>query len=329
MPHDQKYPLILQALMDRPWAIEPAKLRTICNIVAARSAGVAATKEDIQAALAARHHPQEAPPAVGVAVIPIYGTLSHRPSAFDDMSGGTSYDRIRKSLRKAMADPAVSAVVFDVDSPGGTTDGLSELYSDIIAMRGVKPMGAVSNALTASAALYLSSAVDELAASPSSLTGSVGCVMVHVDASGWYEDMGVKFTYIHYGEHKVEGNDTTPLSDDTLAYYQNMVNVFGQQFEADIAKARGVSKKVVRDTWGKGRVLMADEAVKVGMVDRVETLEDLSARLAKMAKAGGRRSSVLVSTDVAAEAATQDRGRVEASVAIMEMEHGVAVSAGE
>jgi ClpP class serine protease len=96
-----------------------------------------------------------------------------------DMSGGTSVEAIRQNFRAAMADETVGSILFDVDSPGGYTDGIEELATEIRNARGTKPMVAIANYGMASAALYLGAQADELVASPSSMVGWIGTALIH------------------------------------------------------------------------------------------------------------------------------------------------------
>ena len=222
---------------------------------------------------AARSSTISDPGGGSVAVIPIYGMIMHRGGM--DISGpsSTSTEGLLVQLRAAVNDPNVKAIVLDVDSPGGDVDGVDELASEIYQARKQKKISAVSNCLCASAAYYLASQASDLAVSPSSLTGSIGVYTMHEDDSKYLDELGVKLTLIKFGENKAEGNNIEPLSDSALAHLQEMVDTFGNQFEKAVARGRGVKQDVVHNKFGQGRVFDAKTAVKLGMADRVATLD--------------------------------------------------------
>jgi signal peptide peptidase SppA len=177
-----------------------------------------------------------------------------------------------------MADPNVTAIVIDVDSPGGSVSGVDELAAEIYAARGKKTIVAISNTLNASAALYISSAASELVVMPSSLTGSIGVYNAHEDDSEYLAKLGIKITLISAGKFKVEGNPYEPLDPVALAAQKLLVDGYYNLFVKAIAKFRGVKVAEVTDGFGEGRVLMAADAVASGMADRIGTLDTVLAK---------------------------------------------------
>jgi capsid assembly protease len=275
---EKRYRKVLSAVAGTKWAILPEKLETICALLAARSEGKSATKEEIQAALELRH--QDAPVASGnVAVIPVYGVISQRMSAFDDISGGTSCEAISGAFKTALADPAVTSIVFDIDSPGGTVTGVPELAAEILAARGQKPIIAVANGMAASAAYWIASACDKLVVIPSGEVGSIGVYMTHQDVSAAMDKEGVKMTFIQAGKYKTDGNPYEALSDSARADMQDGVDKFYDMFTAGVAAGRGVSQGTVKADFGQGRMLLAKDAVAIGMADEVATLEEVITNL--------------------------------------------------
>lgn len=297
---DHRYARIVEFVRKTPWAILPGTLATIKAILAERAGGYRPTDEEIAARLGARprvevqldidarragpNGSRDDPPyqvAGGVAVIPIAGVIVPRANLFTQISGGTSAEELRAAVGQALDDEEVTSLLFDVDSPGGSTDQLPETAKAIRDARGRKPMVAVANTLAASAAYWLASQADEVVVTQSGEVGSVGVFAAHDDLSGALAKVGVKTTLISYGEYKTEANPFEPLSDDAHAYIQSVVDEFGHMFEADVAKGRRVSVQTVRDDFGKGRVVTAKNAVRAGMADRVDTFEATLRRLAR------------------------------------------------
>jgi signal peptide peptidase SppA len=209
----------------------------------------------------------------GVAVVPLAGILTPRPSLLSILfGGGGGLEEFRENFREAVNSSDVGAVVLDVDSPGGRVSMIPETASEIRDARGSKPIIAVANTLSASAAYWLASQADEVVTTPSGEVGSVGVYMVHEDHSGWNAQKGINPTYISSGAYKTEGNPDESLSVTAKAEFQRLVNEIHDQFVEDVAQGRGTSAAKVRENYGEGRSYRADRARNAGMVDRVDTL---------------------------------------------------------
>lgn len=295
------------------WAIEEATLDTIVEVLRKRSAGVKLERDEIRAIIGTGE-PPKAQRRETIAVLPIYGVIAPKMNMFMEISGGTSLEQFLRDFRAVRDDASVTAIVADIDSPGGSAYMLPEAFAEIYAARGVKPLVAMVRPMCGSAALFLASAFSEIVCTPSGEIGSLGCYMVHEDWSKANEMMGVKPTYIHYGQYKVEGNPDEPLGDEAAAYLQAMVNAFGQDFEKHVAKGRGVSLAHVREHFGQGRMLLAKDAKAVGLIDRIATIEET---LARLAKAGGRgRPTVALHDAGAIAAAAADEAPIESAVSL-------------
>ena len=253
---ERSYPHITRLVFEQPWAILPGHLAMIRDLVQLRNAGERFTDEEIRERIAAaapasqRRAARQAQSAV--AVIPVHGTIVPKASVMTQISGGTSIGDLRGMFAAAIGDPDVGAIVFDVDSPGGAVELVPEFAAEVRAQRGKKPMLAVANTMMASGAYWLASQADEVAVSPSSLTGSIGVFVAHQDLSAAAEQLGVKTTFVSAGKYKVEGNSTEPLSDEARAHIQSLVDNAYSMFTSDVAKGRRVSVDSVRNGFGEG-----------------------------------------------------------------------------
>jgi signal peptide peptidase SppA len=275
----------------QPWAITPAKLQVIHALLAERLAGQRLSAEAIAERIGAAEPRRNAARSGAIAVLPVYGVLMQRIDMLSEMSGGTSTDRIAKDFRQLVADPNVGTIILDIDSPGGGVFGIAELADEVFKARAEKRIVAVANSMAASAAYWLAAAASEVVVTPGGQVGSIGVYMVHEDWSAAYEEAGVKPTLIKYGEHKAEGLDFEPLTDEVKADMQKEVNTYGEMFTAAVAKYRGVSVADVRKNFGQGLCFVAKEAVSLGLADRVGTLQDTIMRLSGRASAAGASAS--------------------------------------
>jgi len=208
-------------------------------------------------------------------VLPICGMIDERDSWIMEYMGGTSLESIRAALDLCANEPRVSGVVFDVYSGGGSAYGVKEAADYIYSMRSRLNMVAVSHSIMASAAYYLGSSAHRIYATPTSVTGSIGVAWVHSDYSQAEKEMGITTTIFRIPETKMEGHPAEPLTD---AAKQAMMTRCGQlydMFTGDVATYRGVKQQDVKDNYGKGRVLSADDALKCGMIDKIATFEDV------------------------------------------------------
>jgi signal peptide peptidase SppA len=277
---DHKYPNVIRAVSETPWAILPSKLAAIVDLISLRASGQQLTEEEIQARIGAGPaHKQTSQQGV-VAVLPLYGVIAPKADAMTEISGGTSVQTFAADFRSVLNDDQVKAIVLDVDSPGGQTDLLPELAAEIRAGRGSKPIVAVANTMAASAAFWIASQADELVVTPSGSVGSVGVFAAHDDISALQEQLGVKTTLISAGKDKTLGNPFEPLSDEARQMIQERVDEAYDMFTSDVAKGRGVSQAQVKNGYGEGRMVTAQTAVSEGMADRVGTLEQTIARVA-------------------------------------------------
>lgn len=270
----------LVAIAQTPWAILPGVLSALLE---SARAGIAEAPADASTPVRYSAAAPIAPSGRGarnVAVLPILGVLSQRPRFF----GGMSTEAIASVLRQMVADPSIGSIVLEVDSPGGSVGGVTELADVIHQARAQKKIVAVASSLMASAAYWAASAASEVVVTPSGEIGSIGVMAIHVDESRALEMAGLKITEIAAGRFKTEGSPFRPLSDEARKAIEKQVFGFYERFIHDVARGRGVLPSKVRDGFGEGRIVGAREAVTLGMADRVDTLESTVNRL----RAGNR-----------------------------------------
>jgi signal peptide peptidase SppA len=297
------FPHLRAAIYSVPWAIMPERLEAIAEVFERRLQGIRKSPEEIAAikgeragvngglelrALSDPSAPlaaagQAAPSGGLIAVINMHGIVAQHASQVDDISGpgGTSTERVGASFRTAMSDPNVKAIVLNIDSPGGSVNGVQALSDEIYRSRGKKPIVAQVNSLAASAAYWIAASADEIVVTPGGNVGSIGVYGTHKDVSVAAEKEGVKVTFISAGKYKVEGHPFEPLSSEAAQAMQKSVDAYYADFLRAVAQGRGVSTEDVRTGFGEGRIVKDKEAVRERMADRVDTLDGTLKRLAK------------------------------------------------
>lgn len=289
-----KLPAVRRAMQQLPWAIQEDKLSAMLEAIELHAGGGSFTAEELQARIGAGSHAARSGAAAkvdgSIAVLPIYGVIAQRMNMMMQFSGGTSSELFGRDFDAAVNDPAIGAIVIDVDSPGGSVAGTPELARKIFDARGSKPIIAVANSLMASAAYWIGSAADELVATPSAEgVGSIGVIAVHEEFSKAAEMAGFKFTIIRAPENKGEGNPYEALSPEALEFIQGQIDEFYGMFVNAVAKHRGIKASDVREKYGSGRAFSAKQALAAGMIDRIATLDDVIAKLGGSRGTAGKK----------------------------------------
>src|ERR1017187_7713608 len=175
----------------------------------------------------------------GTAVIPVTGTLVNRGAYVgEDGSGFQSYEGLAYQIQAAADDPNVQSILLDIDSPGGEAAGMYALADTIRAARQTKNITALVDDMAASAAYGLAANATDIVVSQTSITGSIGVVMMHMDKSQEMQKLGRNVSFIYAGKNKVDGNQFGPLSVDVRASLQRDVNTFYDRFVETVAAGR-------------------------------------------------------------------------------------------
>jgi signal peptide peptidase SppA len=274
------YPHIIMAAAGEVWAMQREKFDAIVDFLALKAHGGDVSAEEL-ARITKTQERQVAASDGEVAILPVFGTIAPRMNMMTEISGGTSTMMLAGAFRQALADSNVKAIVFDHDSPGGLASGTGELASEILDSRGVKPIIAQVDHLSASASYWLASAADEIVVTPGGQGGSIGVYQLHEDVSKMLETKGVRPTIIRSSgsPYKIEANDIEPLTQDARDHIQQRVDQTFDRMVRSIAAGRGTTLSAVKDRFGQGRVFGAEELVSRGMADRIDTLEGTLERL--------------------------------------------------
>jgi signal peptide peptidase SppA len=295
------YPHLVRALSERSWAVMEETFMAIRNLVAMRVQGVELSDDEKRQRIEATSYGsrprggaypvQEAGAAQIVAVLPLYGVIVPKASLFSDVSGASSVEGFRRMFNEALNNTDVSAIVIDVDSPGGQTDLVAELAAEIRDARGVKPIVANANTLCCSAAYWIACQADQLYATMTAKVGSIGVYCVHEDYSGAFAQEGITPTIISAGKHKTDGNMYEPLAKDAESDLQARIDATYDLFVADVAAGRGITEDRVRNGYGEGRWLDPKAALAEGMIEGIETLDATIRRVAQQAAQTSRTPS--------------------------------------
>jgi len=266
-----RYPLLAARLYNTPLLIQPEKAAVIENVLRQYSNG---TPPPIDAAAFESQKTRSYHvTSNGIAVIPVLGTLVHRGSYLDAISGMTSYQRLSSMLAEAHADADVKAVLLDIDSPGGEAAGLFDLADQIRTIQADMPVWAIANEGAYSAAYAIASAATKLFAPQTSALGSIGVIAMHMDESKRDEKKGLRYTAVHAGAKKADFSSHQPLNDSGRASLQSLVDQNYDVFVSTVAANRGLTVQAVRDT--EAGIFSAAEAQNLGLIDGIATINEV------------------------------------------------------
>lgn len=209
----------------------------------------------------------------GVGVLTIEGPLVQRAGQINpDCSPITSYQWINAQLSAMADDPEVKAILLEFDSPGGEVANVFELGARLRTLSdGGKPVWAVANEGAFSAGYALAAGAERILLPATAMVGSVGVIMLHVDASRAIDKKGYTVTPIFAGARKNDFSSMEPLSRQALAIGQARIDELYTVFTNYVADQRGMPAEAVRGT--EAGIVNADEAVRIGLADEVATLD--------------------------------------------------------
>ena len=207
----------------------------------------------------------------------IYGTgsIARGSSRFDPLTGGPSLgaDDVAIGFRKAVADDKVEAIVFRVDSPGGSAVASEVVGRELDRARAAgKPVVVSMGNVAGSGGYWVAVGADRIVAQPGTITGSIGVVWGKVANRAAWARFGVTFDEIAFGQNAAFTSSQDVFSDSERAQLTLLVDDIYEGFTAKVAAARGLSSEAV-ELVAKGRIWTGAQARTRGLVDELGGLE--------------------------------------------------------
>ena len=211
-----------------------------------------------------------------IALIDISGTIQNAETGFFFSPGDNPVSLLLEQLDVARRDSAVKAVILRINSPGGTVVASELMHDEIAHFRKTtgKPVVAVMMDLAASGGYYVACACDEIVAQPSTVTGSIGVIMLLFDVTGTMNLIGVKGDAITSGPFKDAGSPFRAMEPVEREWFQKIVlDMYDRFVKVVVAGRPKLDEGTVRKL-ADGRVYTAGQALEVGLIDRIATLRD-------------------------------------------------------
>jgi signal peptide peptidase SppA len=186
----------------------------------------------------------------GIAIVLIYGVLTKKPGAFDDLLGMTSYAGVHAQIKEALSDSEIETILLDIDSPGGEVSGIFDLADFIYEARKSKEkkIVAIANDDAYSAAYAIASSSEKVFVSRTSGVGSIGVIASHIDQSRFDEKQGIKYTTVFAGKRKYDLSPHETITSQSLRSLQEEVNCLYEMCVRLIARNRNLSIETIRST---------------------------------------------------------------------------------
>jgi|SRR5579884_444909 protease-4 len=182
---------------------------------------------------------------------------------------------LKEELTKAAKDDKVKAVVIRINSPGGTVTASDILYHELKTFKTARKIPIVASILDvgASGGYYIAASADAILAHPSSVTGSLGVIMLTINARGLLEKVGVEATAVTSGPRKDMGSPFRAMTPEERAIFQGVIDSFYQRFLTVVQEGRpNLSMDQIKKL-ADGRIYSGEQAKAVGLVDEVGYLE--------------------------------------------------------
>lgn len=195
-------------------------------------------------------------------------------------------ERIARAIREARKDSSVKAVVLRVNSPGGSALASDVIWREVILTKAVKPFVVSMGDVAASGGYYIACAADVIVAEPNTITGSIGVFGLIPDAGTMLnEKLGITVDTVNTNKNAGIGSVLRPVSPLEAEVIQQGVEEVYTTFITRVADGRGMTLAEV-DSIGQGRVWAGTDALRIGLVDTLGSLEDAIAIAARKAKLG-------------------------------------------
>lgn len=266
---------ILEQVYYRPWFITPEGHAAVSKLVENKIFASASQEDtsDLMEVLI-RKREESYIDQDGIGHIQILGVLGNKLSKIEETCGNTDYTRVASEIRMMQSD--ARAIMFDIDSPGGTVAGNEELI-DVVQSIDV-PTVAFTDSTMCSAAYNVAASCKYIFATKSATVGSIGCIIPWIDKSQMWSDAGMKFDPITNKEADLKSAMHGPsLSEDQRNYLQGYVQDAFAMFKNNVLRNRSVKTENMR-----GQAFLGIKALDANLIDGLLSKEQTLAKMLSM-----------------------------------------------
>jgi protease-4 len=227
-----------------------------------------------------------------ILLLKVAEVISDEPTrhAFGLIEEQSTVERVRAELEKAADDDRVKAVVLRIDSPGGGVTASDEVWSEILRFKKKRrvPVVASLGDVAASGGYYVACAADRIVAHPTTMTGSIGVIMLNFNVEGLLAKIGVRNQTFKAGEHKDILSPFRGATPEERRIVQSILDSLHARFVTVVREGRPQLDASRIGELTDGRIFDATQALDAGLVDEIGDVEaaiDAAKRAAKVEKA--------------------------------------------
>ena len=206
-----------------------------------------------------------------VAVIEITGTIVAQDTGylFEDV---TSSDDIIKLIKKADKNDRIKAIVFEINSPGGSAVASDEIAAEIKKVN--KTTVAWIREIGTSGAYWIASSTDHVVANRMSITGSIGVIASYLGFEGFIEEHNITYNRLISGKYKDLGSPFKELTQEEKALFEKSLGSINDYFIDEVAKNRNLNRKEV-ERLATGQFYLGVDALNLGLVDELGSKDEV------------------------------------------------------
>ena len=205
-----------------------------------------------------------------IAVIPIKGVITSESGSTLGQSNVAATELI-KLIKKADESPGIQAILFDINSPGGSAVASSNIAEAIKKVN--KTTISVITEVGASGAYWAATATDKIFANKMSITGSIGVIGSYLEFANFLQDYNITYQRLTAGKYKDMGSPLKELNYDEKLILQSVMNRIHNYFIEDVALNRNLSKEKVEEL-ANGLFYLGEDAKEYGLIDFIGSKED-------------------------------------------------------
>jgi protease IV len=204
-----------------------------------------------------------------IALIHGHGAIGVGRSRPGAMGASMGADTVVAGFQQAINDPQVQAIVFRVESPGGSAVASDAIWRAVARAREAgKPVVVSMGGVAGSGGYWVSMGADRIVASPSTITGSIGVVYGKLVARGLFERVGITTDEVHRGDNALLMSTFRPFTEDQRAKNDAFLDRVYDAFVDRVAAGRGLDRAHVHEV-ARGRVWTGADALARGLVDEL------------------------------------------------------------
>jgi len=206
-----------------------------------------------------------------VALIYGVGSIMRGKSGFDPLylEPSMGSETIARAFRDAIKDKNVKAILFRIDSPGGSYIASDTIWREVLrAKEAGKPVIVSMGNVAGSGGYYVAMPADKIVAQPATITGSIGVLSLKMLTNGIWEKVGVTWDELHTSENATVWSSTHDFTPEQWDRFQDWLDVIYDEFTSKVARGRNLDKEKVLEI-AKGRIWSGEDAKELGLVDEL------------------------------------------------------------